>query len=45
MSTEIKTNSGSRVAWNKGHLVSQKRPLGACQSNAARARVGQHNPD
>ena len=27
MSTEIKTNNASRVAWNKGRLVGQKRPL------------------
>ena len=28
MSTEIQTNSTtSRVAWNKGRLVGQKRPL------------------
>ncbi len=40
MSTEIKTNSASsRVAWNKGHLVGQKRPLRPKEVWAIRVRL------
>ena len=40
MSTEIKTNSaGSRVAWNKGRLVGQKRPLRPKEVWAIRVRL------
>ena len=39
MSTEIKTNSASRVAWNKGHLVGQKRPLRPKEVWAIRIRL------
>jgi integrase len=40
MSTEIKTNSASlRVAWNKGRLVGQKRPLRPKEVWAIRVRL------
>jgi hypothetical protein len=40
MSTEIKTNSASlRVAWNKGRLVGQKRPLRPKEVWAIRLRL------
>ena len=39
MSSEIKTNSASRVAWNKGHLVGQKRPLRPKEVWAIRVRL------
>jgi integrase len=40
MSTEIKTNSASmRVAWNKGRLVGQKRPLRPREVWAIRVRL------
>ena len=40
MSTEVKTNSGSsRIAWNKGRLVGQKRPLRPKEVWAIRVRL------
>ena len=39
MSTEIKTNNASRVAWNKGRLVGQKRPLRPKEVWAIRVRL------
>src|SRR5215831_12363409 len=39
MSTEIKTNSTPRGAWNKGHLVGQKRPLWPKEAWAIRVRL------
>ncbi len=40
MSTEVKTNSASsRVAWNKGRLVGQKRPLRPKEVWAIRVRL------
>ena len=40
MSTEIKTNSASsRIAWNKGRLVGQKRPLRPKEVWAIRVRL------
>ena len=40
MSTEIKTNSTpSRVAWNKGRLVRQKRPLDSRPREVRRTRA------
>src|SRR5271157_3386601 len=40
ISTEIKTNSASsRVAWNKGRLVGQKRPLRPREVWAIRVRL------
>ena len=40
MSTETKTNSASmRVAWNKGRLVGQKRPLRPKEVWAIRIRL------
>ena len=40
MSTEIQTNSTtSRVAWNKGRLVGQKRPLRLKEVWAIRVRL------
>ena len=40
MSTEVKTNSvSSRIAWNKGRLVGQKRPLRPKEVWAIRVRL------
>ena len=40
MSTEIKVNSASsRIAWNKGRLVGQKRPLRPKEVRAIRVRL------
>ena len=40
MSTEIKiNNASSRVAWNKGQLVGQKRPLRPKEVWAIRVRL------
>ncbi len=40
MSTEVKTNSASsRIAWNKGRLVGQKRPLRPKEVWAIRVRL------
>jgi hypothetical protein len=40
MSTEIQTNSASsRVGWNKGRLVGQKRPLRPKEVWAIRVRL------
>ena len=40
MSTEVKTNSASsRIAWNKGCLVGQKRPLRPKEVWAIRVRL------
>ena len=39
MSTEIKSNNASRVAWNKGRLVGQKRPLRPKEVWAIRVRL------
>jgi len=39
MSTEIKTNNAFRVAWNKGRLVGQKRPLRPKEVWAIRVRL------
>ena len=39
MATEIRTNNASRVAWNKGRLVGQKRPLRPKEVWAIRVRL------
>jgi hypothetical protein len=39
MSTETKTNNASRIAWNKGRLVGQKRPLRPREVWAIRVRL------